>query len=217
MAGPRDSSLHRVWRVRSTVFPADHQPWVFPRPNALDSWREVFNHASDSHRFDPGRPGGDPKESADLVRSRQLPPRPLASASVDEEGADALIGNLDERQAERDQHPLERGQRPAGTQAIAGLVLATVSLIGIGPADLFGQSLISHTNDLRGLSAAPGIAAVVAAIGAWLGRRELVSSEPAWTRPLAAAAIGVGVLAFIVNLIAFVGLMTSSHGGFVGG
>jgi len=136
---------------------------------------------------------------------------------VDEEGADALVGHLEERYAEHDRRRLERRERLAGAEAITGLVLALASLMGLDSAQLFGQALTYHMSDLRGLAAAPGIAALVAVVGAWLGRRQFTRLEPTWIQPLAAAAVAVGAVALVINVAAFVGLVTASPGGLASG
>jgi len=89
--------------------------------------------------------------------------------------------------------------------------------MGIGPAQWLGQAVVYHSHDLRGLAAAPAVAALVALVGAWLGRRQLALLEPVWVRPIALAAVVVGAIGFVINVAAFVGLVTASQGGFVSG
>ena len=132
---------------------------------------------------------------------------------MDDNDGDALLGHSDEADAQWAGRRAELTWNVAGAQAVAGLVFATGSLIGLRSGEILAQAVLSHSHDFRGFAAAPAIAAVVAVLGGWLGRRDLRTSTPSWARPLAAAAVIVAGVSTVINVAAFIGLVSVSQGG----
>lgn len=99
--------------------------------------------------------------------------------------------------------------------AVAALVLAAISLLGIEAGQQIAEGLqFSGRSAFHSLAVIDGIQAGVAVVAVGLGlyvlREEWVAEEASWAGWIARAAIVVGTLAFVIDLVGLI-IVLSLH------
>jgi hypothetical protein len=92
------------------------------------------------------------------------------------------------------------------TLALAGLTLAVVSLLGVTAGGSIASALRFHGNSFRTEAVIPGVNAGVAALATVMGlfaARDLWDEESSWADAVSRAAVVIGLVSVLANVVAF--------------
>ena len=130
----------------------------------------------------------------------------------DDAGPDRLDNTTREDDAAAARQSLWWALHRPETYAVSALVLAVAALTGLLPGFEYTQAFELDPTDIRGpLAVTAGVRLVVAVIAAGLAVASVryEDEDSSWSAPLARAALVVAVVAALLALVTFLGVLTN--------